>query len=87
MKTKEYETKISKPARKEPSPVLHPTTMEHLRSMTTDELVKMLTKPESTRSMNATLRQQIIKILQERKGNAFVQKLLEKTPEGSKSED
>lgn len=51
-------------------------TIEQLHSMTTDELVRMLMRPDLARPMNAPLRQQIIKILQEREGNAFVQRLL-----------
>jgi hypothetical protein len=53
-------------------------TMEQLKAMTTDELVKMLMSPEMSRPMNAALREQIIKILQQREGNAFVQRLLGK---------
>ncbi len=54
-------------------------TMEQLHTMTTDELVKMLMSPEMSRPMNAALREQIIKILQQREGNAFVQRLLGKS--------
>lgn len=46
--------------------------------MKTDELVKLLLSPELAKPVNAPLRQQIIKILQEREGNAFVQRLLGK---------
>jgi hypothetical protein len=42
-----------------------------LKAMTTDELVKLLMSPEMARLMNEPIRQQIIKILQEREGNAF----------------
>jgi hypothetical protein len=52
--------------------------MELLYSMKTDELVKLLLSPELAKPVNAPLRQQIIKILQEREGNAFVQRLLGK---------
>ncbi|MCI0527507.1 MAG: hypothetical protein L0Y56_08710, partial [Nitrospira sp.] len=65
-----------------PSP-MHPPTREQLRAKTTDELVKLLMSPEMAKPMNAALRQQIIKILQEREGNAFVQRLLGK-PAGQK---
>ena len=49
--------------------------------MSTEELVKLLMSPELAQPVNAALRQQIIEILQERKGNAFVQHLLGKTSE------
>jgi len=50
--------------------------MEQLRSMTTDDLVRLLVSPQMSKSANAAIRQQIIRILIERKGAAFVQKLL-----------
>jgi hypothetical protein len=73
---------------KSPAPKVAPSsirtpTMEQLKAMTTDELVKLLMSPEMSRSVNAPLREQIIKILQEREGNAFVQRLLGK-PAGKK---
>lgn len=52
--------------------------------MSTDELVKLLMSPEMSRPMNEPIRQQIIMILQEREGNAFVQRLLGK-PAGLKA--
>jgi hypothetical protein len=71
------------PLKKTPNPqpkstliVSRPPTTGQLRSKTTDELVRMLMSPDLARPMNAPLRQQIIKVLQEREGNAFVQRLL-----------
>jgi hypothetical protein len=66
---------------KSPPPKVVPSstrthTMEQLHTMTTDELVKLLMSAEMTRPMNAAVREQIIRILQEREGNAFVQRLL-----------
>jgi hypothetical protein len=55
--------------------------MEQLRTMHTEELVKLLMSPELAQPVNAILRQQIIEIPQEREGNAFVQRLLGKTAE------
>jgi len=51
--------------------------------MATSELVKMLLSPEMSRPMNSVLREQIIRVLQEREGNAFVQRLL-RTAAGKK---
>jgi hypothetical protein len=74
----------SPPSKVVPSTSRHPT-MDQLRAMTTDELVKMLISPEIARPMNADLRQQIITILQQREGNAFVQRLLGKSAEPKKT--
>ena len=50
--------------------------MEQLLTRSTDELIRVLMSPDMNMPVNAPLRQLIIKILQERKGNAFVQTLL-----------
>jgi hypothetical protein len=76
MQVKEYETRTTNPKTKEPPSVTHPPTREQLNSMTTDELVRMLLSPELALPANAPVRQQIIIILQEREGNAFVERLL-----------
>lgn len=41
-------------------------------------IIKLLLSPELAKPVNTPLRQQIISILQQRKGNAFVQHLLGK---------
>jgi uncharacterized protein (DUF2267 family) len=51
-------------------------TKEQLLTRSTDELIRQLMSPEIAIPVNASLRQLIIQILQERKGNAFVQSLL-----------
>jgi hypothetical protein len=55
-----------------------PPTKEQLLALSTDELVKMLLNPDLFRAANESRRRQIIRILQEREGNAFVQRLLGK---------
>jgi hypothetical protein len=79
MKELESPSKPTSTTSKAAPPVAHSATVLQLRAMTTDELVKMLMSAEMTRPMNAALREQIIKILQEREGNAFVQRLLGKS--------
>ena len=79
MKELESSSKAKNPASKAAPSVSGLPTKEQLRAMTTDELVKLLMSPEMSRPMNAPLREQIIKILQEREGNAFVQRLLGKS--------
>lgn len=81
MKELKYLNKQGEPVSKTPSKVSHPPKMAQLHAMSTEELVKMLMNPELARSMNIALRQQIVKILQEREGNAFVQRLLGTTSE------
>jgi len=81
MKELEYMKKETNPVSKPPPEVSHPPKMAQLRTMSTEELVKLLMSPELAQPMNAVLRQQIIEILQEREGNAFVQRLLGKTAE------
>jgi len=76
MPEKEFETKTAKPVTKPPPISSKSPKLEHLLSMTSDQLIKMLLSPDMARSENQMLRQQIITILQERKGNAFVQALL-----------
>jgi hypothetical protein len=84
MPEKEFETKTIKPVPK-PHPIIsRSSTMDQLLAMTTDQLIKMLLSPDMARPENASTRQQIIKILQERKGNAFVQSLLEEKPHKGK---
>jgi hypothetical protein len=78
MPEKEFETKSTKPLSKVIPITSRPPTMEQLYSMKTDELVKLLLSPELAKPMNASLRQIIIKILQQREGNAFVQRLMGK---------
>lgn len=74
----EFFNKTANPANKSAKTVSSPPTKEQLRTMTTDQLVRMLMGPELAKPVNAPLRQQVIKILQEREGNAFVQRLLGK---------
>ena len=52
--------------------------MEQLQAMSTHDLVKLLMSPDMAKPMNQTLRQMIIQLLQQREGNAFVQRLLGK---------
>jgi hypothetical protein len=54
-------------------------TMEQLRAMTTDKLVKLLMSLDKAQSRHQPLCQMIIHILQQREGNAFVQRLLGKS--------
>jgi len=82
MPEKEYESKIAKPIRKVIPTSSKTPTMEQLRSMKTDELVKLLLSPGLGKPVNAVLRQQIIKLLQEREGNVFVQRLIGKKAPG-----
>jgi hypothetical protein len=82
MKDQEHESKTPAPVRKVIQSVSKTPTMEQLKSMTTDQLVKLLLSPELAKSANAPLRQQVIQILQEREGNAFVQRLIGKTVPG-----
>ena len=53
-----------------------PPTKYQLRTKTTDQMVKILMSSEMLKPANAQLRQMVIKLLQERKGNAFEQTLL-----------
>lgn len=83
MPEREFEAKTTKPVSRPPPVSSKSPTLEQLLAMTTDQLIKMLLSPEMAGSENAPLRQQIIRLLQERKGNAFVQSLLEgKTSSG-----
>jgi hypothetical protein len=81
MKEFEYMKKEANPVSEAPPKVTHPPKMEQLRTMRTEELVKLLMSPELAQPVNAVLRQQIIEILQEREGNAFVQRLLGRAAE------
>jgi hypothetical protein len=77
MPDKELETKNLKPVFKPPPTVTQNPSMEQLNAMKTDELVKLLLRHDMDKPANSILRQQIIKILQERKGNAFINSLME----------
>ena len=81
MKELEYMKKDANSVSEAPPKVSHPPKVAQLRTMSTEELVKLLMSPELARSVNAVLRQQIIEILQEREGTAFVQRLLGKAAE------
>ena len=83
MKEFEASEKLNKPATKENPTIHHIPTMEELKSMSAENLVKMIMSPDMAKSMNQPLRQMIILILQQREGNAFVQHLLGK-PTGTK---
>lgn len=78
MAEKDHESKKSAPvqAKKIPELVFKTPTTEQLLTRSTDELIRQLMSPEMTIPVNASLRQLIIRILQERKGNSFVQSLL-----------
>ncbi len=78
MPEKEFETKPTKPVSRVIPITSSLPSMEQLYSMKTDELVKLLLSPDLAKPVNAPLRQQIVKILQGREGNAFVQRLLGK---------
>jgi len=82
MKDQELESKTPAPVRKVIQSVSKTPTMEQLQAMTTDQLVKLLISPELAKPVNSILRQQIIKLLQEREGNAFVQRLIGKPAPG-----
>ena len=69
---------------KSPTPKVVPSshrtpTMEQLKTMSTDDLVKLLMNPDMAKPMQQPLRQMAIQILQQREGNAFVQRLLGKS--------
>jgi hypothetical protein len=83
MPEKELETKLSNNKKHLPIASQHPK-MDQLNTTKTDDLVKLLLSHDMAKPTNAILRQQIIKILQERKGNAFVQSLLEGKTSGGK---
>jgi hypothetical protein len=52
--------------------------MEQLKAMPTDKLVKLLMSLDMAHPMHQPLCQMVIQILQQREGNAFVQRLLGK---------
>lgn len=81
MKELESPVKAPAPSKKVNPPVVRSPVRE-LKDMSTDELVRKLTSPEMSHPANSALRQQIIKILQEREGNAFVQRLIGKQAPG-----
>ena len=74
---KELELPAKAPQKKVNPPSVHPPVRE-LRDMSSDELVRKLKSPEMAHPANSVLRQQIIRILQEREGNTFVRKLIGK---------
>jgi len=80
MKELESPVKAQAPSKKVNPPVMRSPVRE-LKDISTDELVKKLMSPEISRPANAGLRQQIIRILQEREGNDFVRRILGKTSE------
>jgi len=82
MKDHELESNTPAPVRKVIQSVSKNPTMEQLQAMTTDQLVKLLLSPDMAKPVNSVLRQQVIKFLQEREGNAFVQRLLGKPAPG-----
>ncbi|VVB85799.1 Uncharacterised protein [uncultured archaeon] len=75
----EYLSKAPNPVNKSAKAVSSPPTKDQIHTMTTDQLVKMLMSPEMSKPVNAAQRQQVIKILQEREGNAFVDRILGKS--------
>lgn len=82
MPEKDFEAKTTKPVSRVIPISTRIPNMEQLNPMKTDELVKLLLSPELAKPVNAVLRQQIIKLLQEREGNAFVQRLIGKPTPG-----
>ena len=78
MAEKDHEIKKSPPGqvKKVPELAFKTSTTEQLLTRSTDELIRQLMSPELAIPVNASLRQLIIRILQERKGNSFVQSLL-----------
>jgi len=78
MAEKDHESKKSTPSHVKIIPELafKTPTREQLITRSTDELIRQLMSPEMKIPVNASLCNLIIKILQERKGNAFVQNLL-----------
>lgn len=79
MKELESSSKANTPPPKPAPSVTHPPSMEQFKAMSTEELVKLLMSSDMTKPMNAPMRELIIKILQEREGNAFVQRLVGKS--------
>jgi hypothetical protein len=60
----------------------HTPTLEQLRAMPTDKVVKLLMSLDTAQPKNHLLCQLTIQILQQREGNAFVQRLLGKSGQG-----
>jgi hypothetical protein len=54
-------------------------TMEQLRAMPTDKLVKLLMSLDTAQPKNQSVCHMVSHILQQREGNAFVQRLLGKS--------
>lgn len=82
MKELEPESKKEATVRKVIQSTSPPQSLDQLHAMSTDELVKILMSHKLAKPANVVLRQQIIKILQEREGNAFVQRLIGKPAPG-----
>ena len=82
MPEKDFETKTTKPVSRVIPISTRIPNIEQLHAMKTDELVKLLLSPELAKPVNVLMRQQIIKLLQEREGNAFVQRLIGKQSPG-----
>jgi hypothetical protein len=78
----DYLPKTAKPATKSAKAVSSPPTKDKFSTMTTDQLVRMLVSADLSKPANASQRQKVIKLLQEREGNAFVQRLIGKTTGG-----
>lgn len=51
-------------------------TLSQLQGLSTDQLVKLLMSPEFQRSANALQKQQIVDLLRQREGEAFVSRLI-----------
>ena len=77
MPEREFEATPAKPMTKTRPIISSSPTLEKLLVMPDEQLIKMLLRQEMSKLENAPIRQRIIRILQERKGNAFVQSLLE----------
>lgn len=75
----EYLPKTANPANKSAKAASSPPTKDQLHTMTTDQLVRMLMSADMSKPANISQRQQVIKLLQEREGNAFVDRLLGKS--------
>ncbi|MFZ3384032.1 MAG: hypothetical protein WA144_08915 [Candidatus Methanoperedens sp.] len=82
MPEKDFENKTTKPVSRVIPISTRIPNIEQLHAMKTDELVKLLLSPELAKPVNALMRQQLIKLLQEREGNAFVQRLIGKPAPG-----
>jgi len=64
----------------EPSPPALSLTDAHLRTLNTDELIKLLMTPNLKQPANASVRQRVIGLLNEREGSDFVRRVLGISP-------